>query len=212
MKRTGFTLAEVLITLGIIGVVASLTMPALMANYRRKVAAVRLSKFYSIYSQAIAMKKAESGSDYLDDSMLMSKDDPDMMLEFFKANYEPYIKTIKTLKTNKGFAGAFPDGSGFYIRKDYYHDTVCGGTCNTYIIFCVDYKKCENIDESSNAYDYTTNGKDIFLFYASGSTPTFNWDNTRPSLINLCASIKSYCSTLFVYDGLEFKDDYPINF
>ena len=31
-----FTLAEVLVTLGIIGVVASLTMPGLMGNYQKK--------------------------------------------------------------------------------------------------------------------------------------------------------------------------------
>ena len=34
MKKTGFTLAEVLITLGIIGIVAALTIPTLMQNYK----------------------------------------------------------------------------------------------------------------------------------------------------------------------------------
>ena len=32
-----FTLTEVLVTLGIIGIVAALTMPALIANYKEKV-------------------------------------------------------------------------------------------------------------------------------------------------------------------------------
>ena len=32
MKKNGFTLAEVLITLAIIGVVATMTLPALMTN------------------------------------------------------------------------------------------------------------------------------------------------------------------------------------
>lgn len=35
--KKAFTLAEVLITLGIIGVVAALTMPALIANHRKTV-------------------------------------------------------------------------------------------------------------------------------------------------------------------------------
>ena len=35
-KAKGFTLAEVLITLGIIGVVAALTIPTLMTNYKKK--------------------------------------------------------------------------------------------------------------------------------------------------------------------------------
>ena len=35
-NKKGFTLAEVLITLGIIGVVAALTMPALINSYEKK--------------------------------------------------------------------------------------------------------------------------------------------------------------------------------
>jgi prepilin-type N-terminal cleavage/methylation domain-containing protein len=34
MRRSGFTLAEVLITLAIIGVVAALTIPAVVKNYQ----------------------------------------------------------------------------------------------------------------------------------------------------------------------------------
>lgn len=37
MKKIAFTLAEVLITLGIIGVVAAMTMPVLISNYRESV-------------------------------------------------------------------------------------------------------------------------------------------------------------------------------
>ena len=36
MKKTGFTLAEVLITLGILGVVAAITIPTLMSNYKQR--------------------------------------------------------------------------------------------------------------------------------------------------------------------------------
>ena len=52
MKK-GFTLAEVLITLGIIGVVAALTMPTLMSNYRKHQTVTQLKKAYSEISQAI---------------------------------------------------------------------------------------------------------------------------------------------------------------
>lgn len=34
-KLTAFTLAEVLVTLGVIGVVASLTMPTLIENHKK---------------------------------------------------------------------------------------------------------------------------------------------------------------------------------
>ena len=52
-RKIAFTLAEVLITLGIIGVVAALTIPTLMANQRKKVVETRLAKFYSSINQAI---------------------------------------------------------------------------------------------------------------------------------------------------------------
>ena len=46
--RLGFTLAEVLITLGIIGVVAALTMPVLVANYSKKADVAKLKKAYTV--------------------------------------------------------------------------------------------------------------------------------------------------------------------
>ena len=48
MSKSGFTLAEVLITLGVIGVVAAMTMPSLVAHYKEKQTVVALKKFYSI--------------------------------------------------------------------------------------------------------------------------------------------------------------------
>ena len=52
MKR-GFTLAEVLITLGIIGVVASMTMPVLIGSYKKKAAVSQLKKVYSSLLQSV---------------------------------------------------------------------------------------------------------------------------------------------------------------
>ncbi len=52
-KKAAFTLAEVLITLGIIGIVAAMTLPALIANYQRKVLETSFKKSYSVVSQAV---------------------------------------------------------------------------------------------------------------------------------------------------------------
>lgn len=46
MKK-GFTLAEVLITLGIIGVVAAMTLPTLVQKYQDKADHSHLQKVYS---------------------------------------------------------------------------------------------------------------------------------------------------------------------
>lgn len=59
--RLGFTLAEVLITLGIIGVVAALTLPALIQNYQKKATATSVKKAYSELNQVIQMAKADYG-------------------------------------------------------------------------------------------------------------------------------------------------------
>jgi prepilin-type N-terminal cleavage/methylation domain-containing protein len=59
--RLGFTLAEVLITLGIIGVVAALTMPTLIANYQKYVTATRLKSTFSMLSQAVNLAVADNG-------------------------------------------------------------------------------------------------------------------------------------------------------
>ena len=50
--RLGFTLAEVLLTLGIIGVVCALTLPSLIANHKEKETVTRLKKAYSTLSNA----------------------------------------------------------------------------------------------------------------------------------------------------------------
>lgn len=57
----GFTLAEVLITLGIIGVVAAMTLPALIQNTRHKELEAGLKKGASEISQALNMYQAENG-------------------------------------------------------------------------------------------------------------------------------------------------------
>ena len=58
MKKA-FTLAEVLITLGIIGVVAALTIPTLVNNYRKKQFETGLKKEYSVLLQALDMYKQD---------------------------------------------------------------------------------------------------------------------------------------------------------
>ena len=60
-KNHGVTLAEVLITLGIIGIVAALTMPTLVRNYQEKATVIKLKKTYSILSQSYLYAVQEYG-------------------------------------------------------------------------------------------------------------------------------------------------------
>lgn len=53
MRKRGFTLAEVLITLSIIGVVAALTIPSIVNNAAETQNLIALKKQYNVISQAI---------------------------------------------------------------------------------------------------------------------------------------------------------------
>lgn len=93
LKKAAFTLAEVLITLGIIGVVAAITMPSLIQNYQEKATVTKLKKCYSLVSQAyVSILNDEGGSD-----TLQAGDDLEMMEKFGK-----YLKYQKTCGRNKG--------------------------------------------------------------------------------------------------------------
>lgn len=57
----GFTMAEVLITLGIIGVVAAMTLPAIINETRNKELEVQFKKVYSELNQIAQLFKNEKG-------------------------------------------------------------------------------------------------------------------------------------------------------
>ena len=66
-NKKAFTLAEVLITLGIIGVVAAMTMPNLIANYKNKVLINQAKNSFSTLSNALIMTKINNGYDSYED-------------------------------------------------------------------------------------------------------------------------------------------------
>lgn len=60
-NSSGFTLAEVLITLGIIGVIAALTLPNLITQYQKNATVQGLKVAYSLLSQAVQKSISENG-------------------------------------------------------------------------------------------------------------------------------------------------------
>ena len=98
-RNSAFTLAEILITIGIIGVVAAMTLPTLIGNYQKKQVISQLKKAFSEYAQAMQMAQVENGT--LDTWALMpSSDFNNNQLEQSKYFGEKYLfPNIKTLNT-----------------------------------------------------------------------------------------------------------------
>ena len=92
MKR-GFTLAEVLITLGVIGVVAAMTMPILIQQHKKHVIETKLKQNISILQQAITRS-------------IVDNDSPetwgikDGQKDTFEVYIKPYLKILKTCDIN----------------------------------------------------------------------------------------------------------------
>ena len=76
-KKAAFTLAEVLITLGVIGVVAAMTIPTLMANIRGQQYRSQFKKTLSTLNQAVRMNKAQYGWEFSDINVNMCNEAQD---------------------------------------------------------------------------------------------------------------------------------------
>ena len=86
-KKAAFTLAEVLITLGIIGVVAAMTIPTLVANYRKAKVETDLKTSYSILQNLVKLSTVENGDP---STWGITNDDHDTFDKYFL----PYLKGV----------------------------------------------------------------------------------------------------------------------
>ena len=111
-RNAAFTLAEVLITLGIIGVVAALTMPSLINRTQKQELVAQYKKVYSVISQAYLMILNDNGGSF--DGLANSDND---YIDIFSK----YIKDVKVCKTNEEVTKCYLDS---YKHLD-------GGVVNT---------------------------------------------------------------------------------
>ena len=101
MKKA-FTLAEVLITLMIIGIVAALTIPSVISNYQQQEFKTGLKKAVSVLNEAIQTNIAQDGEtpydnedlfNYLKKHMNVIKTDSISSCKQFRANGDGYCTT-----------------------------------------------------------------------------------------------------------------------
>ena len=101
-SKIAFTLAEVLITLGIIGVVAAMTIPSLIQSYKEKATVTAVKQSYSIFAQALKMVTIDNPDlSALTDSSLSAKENSQIMFN----EISKHIKKVKSCDVDKKCMG-----------------------------------------------------------------------------------------------------------
>ncbi len=111
LARSAFTLSEVLITLGIIGIVAALTIPSLLTNFKKRETVAKVKAAYSILSQAVKLSVEENGETSGWDTSVESEVMPKYILPYLtgatRLNIDSRKYTLKTLSSTPGAYGAY---------------------------------------------------------------------------------------------------------
>lgn len=126
MKK-GFTLAEVLITIGMIGVVAAITMPVLIASYREKEIVTRLKKAYSNITQAYALALVENGAP---NYWSLGEEGNSEGAKTIQKYISPYYSVWKDCQTD---GGCWPDNNIIYLNNS--SSSINPGTNASYSTF-----------------------------------------------------------------------------
>jgi prepilin-type N-terminal cleavage/methylation domain-containing protein len=230
MKK-GFTLAEVLITLGIIGVVAALILSTLIQNYQKKVMATRLKQAYSILSSAIKLSETTQGAPLSNEILLTgvylySND----TVGWFKTNIVPYMQgvTFVNIRDISWFSKT-PNGT----RRSYFAFGEKGA-------YCLSNGMCFYFINHTGAYAYigvdlngpakpNRVGHDVFYFalhfddakgaYIDGKVYTVNskttletlYDNGSCNNYNTGWDNGSACTEIIIRNNWQIPDDsrYP---
>lgn len=228
MKKNAFTLAEVLITLGIIGVVAALTIPTLIANHNKSVVEQKMKKFYSMINQALILAEEQHGDKkfwYQDINSVETDDEGNVVpgssvvMKWWNKYMAPNVKTIEI----KEDAGGLPT---FYFEDGTALKAVQASYMRDWVFYTMNPSKCEKFPSSGNGvcrfyFIYMPGGPNVPPAYETtpdwqyhvnkGFEPyKYNSDGTREGMLNNCKSGGVYCAALIQYDGWKVSDDYPL--
>lgn len=177
--RNAFTLAEILITLGIIGIIAAMTIPTIIQNIQVSVNVSALKKAYTTYSQAYTLAVEENGTpdnwDLVDDSNYTGEEKMlNELATYLKVTKNcgknpgclatPYTSLTGVLSDNDGNAGfakaQLADGTFMRIL-------VIDSTCNTSYGNSISLSNiCANIMVDTNGFKAPNKwGVDAFIFH-----------------------------------------------
>lgn len=221
-RINAFTLAEVLITLGILGIVVAMTLPTVINKYKKQEASARLKKFYTVMNQAIMMSENDNGDlkywDFQGTTFLNPDGSYDYniggesSLAFFNRYLAQYIKFYKI---SKGFSKEDDDGNTVSeFSKVIFHDGSSAelkkGSCQDFI-FDVNGDKKPNQRAVDRFYFVICPTVSSNKFYENEKLSTYVGGKytTREQALARCRQSRDLCTRLLQIDNWEFKDDYP---
>jgi len=230
-KRAAFTLAEVLITLGIIGVVAAMTMPVLIQHNRNTIAETRLKKFYTTINQAILMSVKDNGDyQYWDFWTTDTKDDEGNYInqdanskKSFEKYLAPYLKItgtkqVDTAEGDKYTLYYLADGSAFSFALHENRDwTFYPDKAERCIERAFAGERVMGICRFNFSFMPNSSGDSRWKYhYKKGLEPhKYEWDGNISTLytdsLRGCnpGNGGSYCAAIIQLNGWRIPDDYP---
>jgi len=210
-RKTAFTLAEVLITLGIIGIVAAMTLPALIQKNNNRIVETRLKKFYSSINQAVELAESEYGDKK---DWFTNYTTPEEVQEWFMKYLGKNLKILKTTyDTNNRFTVYFTDGSGLKLFNE--------GTTRDWVFYPSKPDKCDEKYGMINSVNRGGLGICAFAFiyapavdmkyhYNKGFEPwKYAWSGDRTDLLSGCKGNGNYCTALIQMNNWKIPEDYP---
>lgn len=128
----GFTLAEVLIVLGIIGIICEMTIPTLMNNVQDMQFKTAMKKQYSVFNQVIKLITLDNGGSFA--SALTSMTSTDGNANDSKLWRDLFATKIKIIKTcDPGIGSSLAYGGCFGSSYKYFTNDYNPMTYNAYI-------------------------------------------------------------------------------
>lgn len=215
-------MAEVLITLGIIGVVAAMTLPALVQSHRRHVIETSLAKFYSSINQAIKLSEAVNGDKkYWDELYSVQQEDgaytgfneenESISYIWYQKYLAPYLKTTKVEIANSS------DG----MTKCYFADgSMLAFWRNAWYFFpnAKDYAVALS-ENGSSMFDKSMSGRKFFVFIFSVNKGVEPWgynlsdEELKNGTYNRCVvnytNEPAACAAVIQRNGWKIPKDYP---
>ncbi|MBQ8169023.1 type II secretion system protein [bacterium] len=212
-------MAEVLITLAIIGVVAAMTIPTLVANYNKKTIETRLLRSYSAINQAIKLSTVYNGDTQTWDSDISKASSIwtyDELETWFNKYLAPHIKYLKIDKHTFSYENSNGDTTNDERLLVYLSDG------SILLLQSINPYDCGIIVSGNvnNAVD----GKDLFAFkFESNNGANLSFVPYAPELyfdgsIESAKNAQRYgcyketrmlCTKLIQLNGWKIPDDYP---